>query len=91
MSLSLQVIDTSQLVHNSSQHVTIGENKKTTNTEQQQIPKDKGKANMPRSKEHKVLRIPGLRSQMKEKPSEGMEKRGAAGKKRKLWIPPGTA
>lgn len=69
-----------------------GVKKKTTNIEEQQERKEKGKNNIPCSKEHKILRIPVTRLYVKEKPSDGMEKGGVAGvKKRKLWIPPGDA
>lgn len=69
-----------------------GVKKKTTNIEEQQEQKEKGKNNIPCSKEHKIQRTPVTRSHVKEKPSDGMEKGGVAGvKKRKLWIPPGDA
>lgn len=66
--------------------------KKKETIEEQQERKEKGKNNIPCSKEHKILRIPVTRSHVKEKPSDDMEKCGVArGKKRKLWIPPGAA
>lgn len=60
----------------------------TEQTEKQHVPMEKDKSKIPRNKESNILRNPVLRSQMKEKPLEGMEK-DVAWKKRKLWIPPG--
>ena len=64
--------------------MTRVEKKNATTSVEMQLPTATGS-----SKEHRVLRIPRLRSQMKGKPSESIKKEGAIGKKRKLWIPPG--
>ena len=64
--------------------MTRGEKKNATASVDMQLPTATAS-----SKEQTVLRIPGVRSQMKGKPSESMEKKGAIRKKRKVWIPPG--
>lgn len=71
--------------------MTRGLKGKTTNLEEQHVPKEKGKNTIANNNDQRKLRIPGLRSRVKEKPSEGLDKGGDAGKKRKMWIPPGAA